>query len=310
MDPGSGSGMTKNFMLIGAHISAAGGVVNAPKNASAIGCEVFQFFSRSPQGGKAPELTPDTVKEFKSNLKKYKQKECYIHAPYFINLASSNNRIYHGSISVLKEELERGSKLGVKYLMFHPGSAKDLGQTAAEKKVAQGISEILKDYKGSCQLLIEMSAGAGQIIGDTFEEIDNIIKNVGAGLDPPAKKRTGQDLSLQKSLQDKIGVCYDTAHAFASGYDIRTPAAVKKTFNDFNKILGIKKLKLIHVNDSKTELNSHRDRHEHIGQGKIGLAGFHALLAEPKLKNINLILETPFGDLRQKDIKTLKKLRK
>ncbi len=114
-------------MLIGTHISAAGGVQNAPLNAHNIGCEVFQFFSRSPRGGKAPEITKEIVQQFKDNSKKYNQKESYIHTPYYINLASSSKRIYHGSVSVLREELERGSKLGVKYLMTHLGSAKDLG---------------------------------------------------------------------------------------------------------------------------------------------------------------------------------------
>lgn len=278
-------------MKIGAHISGAGGVENAPQNAYKIGCEVFQFFSRSPRGGKAPMLKSVQVKEFKSNMKKFKQIECYLHAPYYINLASSNNRIYYGSTSVLRQELERGSKLGVKYLMFHPGSAKDLGQKPAIQKVAQGIKEILKNYTGKTQLLIEMSAGSGQVIGDTFEEIASILKLL------PAKAR------------QQVGICYDTAHAFESGYDIRTAQALKKTLQEFDKKIGLAKLKLIHVNDSKTDLGSHVDRHEHLGQGKIGLEGFKAILKEPKLKNINLILETPTTEGILKDIKLLKDLR-
>ena len=162
-------------MLIGSHISAAGGVEKAPKNSADIGGEIFQFFSRSPRGGKAPALTTETIKQFKANMRKYKQRECYIHAPYYINLASEKNNIYFGSISVLREELERGTQLGAKYMMTHLGSAKDLGETQAVKKVISGISKVLDSYKGTTQFLIEISAGSGQIIGDSFEEIQRIL---------------------------------------------------------------------------------------------------------------------------------------
>ncbi|MFH1890721.1 MAG: deoxyribonuclease IV [Candidatus Kuenenbacteria bacterium] len=282
-------------MYIGSHISSAGGVQNAPQNSSAIKGEVFQFFSRSPRGGQAPELTHKIITEFQDNMRKYKQKECYIHAPYYINLASEKNNIYFGSISVLREELERGSKLGAKYMMTHLGSAKDLGEKQAIKKVARGISEVLRGYQGATQFLIEMSAGTGMIIGDTFEEIAEILKNLKFEI---------------KNPQSKIGICFDTAHAFESGYDLRDKKSVKKTFDDFNKILGLKKLKLIHLNDSKTDLGSRRDRHEDIGKGKIGLAGFRALMADKRLKDIDLILETPTQTIDRKNINIIKKLRK
>ncbi len=277
-------------MYIGSHISAAGGAYNAPKNSANIGGEVFQFFSRSPRGGPAPKLTSEVVKGFKANMSKYKQHNSYIHAPYYINLASSNNRIYHGSVSVLREELERGAELGVKYMMTHLGSAKDLGEKQAIKKVAKGINTVLDGYKGTTLFLIEMSAGAGMIIGDTYEEIKEIIK-----------------LLKNKS---KAGVCYDTCHAFVSGYDLRDKKSVKKTFDDFDKILGLKNLKLIHLNDSKTDLGSHRDRHADIGKGKIGLNGFRALMEDKRLKDVDLILETPTQELDKKNLNIIKKLRK
>ncbi|MBU4360648.1 deoxyribonuclease IV [Candidatus Parcubacteria bacterium] len=297
-------------MLIGAHISSAGGLQNAPKNAHNIGCGVFQFFSRSPRGGKALELSVEVVREFRENMKKYKQKECYIHAPYYINLASSKKNIYHGSISVLREELERGSKLGAKYLMTHLGSAKDLGHEKSIKQVAKGISEILKNYKGSCEFLMEMSAGSGQIIGDTFEEIAEILKSFRSQSEKNKRPVCHSDKESLESVGGwPIGICYDTAHAFESGYDMRDRKSVKKTLNEFDKILGLDKLKLIHINDSKTDLGSRVDRHEHIGKGKIGLEGFKALLSNKKLKNINLILETPGDEERISDIKILKNLR-
>lgn len=286
-------------MLIGTHVSAGGGVQNAPKNSHAAGGEIFQFFSRSPRGGPAPKLTPAIIKEFKVNMKKYGQRECYIHAPYYINLASSNNRIYYSSIEVLRQELERSTLLGVKYMMTHLGSAKDLGEKQALEKVAEGIKKVLKDYTGTTQLLLEISAGAGMIIGDTFEEIAYIIKKV--------KK----ELKIRNSKLKIIpGVCFDTCHAFASGYDLRDKKAVKKTFAEFDRVIGLKKLKLIHANDSKTEFNSRRDRHADIGQGKIGLQGFNALVNDKRLKNINLILETPTKELDKKNIEILKKMMK
>ena len=266
--------------------------MNAPQRAAELGCEVFQMFTRSPQGGKAPEITTEISKQFKEEMKKWGQDNCYIHAPYYINLASAKNNIYYGSISVLREELERGSVLGAKYLMTHLGSAKELGRKDALKKVVQGIEKILTGYNGKTKFLIEMSAGAGEIIGDTFEEIYSIIHNT------------------KPIIQKNIGVCFDTAHVFESGYDLTSVAAVKNTFDQFDKIIGLKYLKLIHVNDSKTALGARVDRHEHLGLGKIGLDGFQALVNEPRLKNIDFILETPTDKGVRKDIKLLKQLRK
>lgn len=275
-------------MKIGAHVSGAGDLSLAPQRAKEVGCECFQFFSRPPQGGSAKPIIDKLANNFKANMKKYGQTECYIHTPYYINLASANNKIYHGSINVIREELERGSQLGVKYVMAHLGSAKDLGDEKGIAKVIKGITKILKGYKGKTEFLIEISAGAGYIIGDTFEEIALIIKGV----------------------KNNIGVCFDTAHAFASGYDLRDEKSVKETFEKFDGILGLEKLKLIHANDSKVELNSKKDRHEHIGEGYIGLEGFKAIVKFAKSKKINMIIETPKDGKDIDNIKILKKLRK
>lgn len=274
-------------MLFGAHVSIAGGVQNAPLNAAAIGCEVFQMFSRSPQGGPAPALTPSIVKQFKENCAQHTLAEWVIHAPYYINLASSEARIRGNTIRLLREELERGSLLDAAYVMFHPGSARDLGQTEAMASCIAGLKKILRGYRGSTRLLIEMSAGAGMVIGDTFEELAEMIEGAG---DP------------------ELGVCLDTAHAFASGYDLRTPIAVKKTLALLDKTIGLKTLKMIHANDSKVALGARRDRHEHIGDGLIGLDGFRALVGHGKLQRINFYLETEGGGV-EKDLKILKKLR-
>lgn len=302
-------------MFIGAHVSAAGGVSNAPANSAAIGGECLQFFSRSPQGGKAPGLTDAEIAAFTANMKTYRQKAAYIHAPYFINLASSNNRIRYGSISALRAELERGSRLGVKAMMTHLGSAADVakGSTLTAKKsnldrdgraaktkaltmVIEGITKILDGYTGSTQFLIEVAAGAGLVIGDTFDDIATIL-----------------DAVDKKKLPTSIGICLDTQHVFASGYDLRTSAAVGKTLKDFDATVGLDRLVCMHTNDSMVEFGSHKDRHEHIGKGHIGLDGFRALLGNPKLKHADCLVETPDDsknkDLRKEDITVLKKLR-
>ncbi|PIT90235.1 MAG: endonuclease [Candidatus Komeilibacteria bacterium CG10_big_fil_rev_8_21_14_0_10_41_13] len=281
-------------MLFGAHVSIAGGVDQAPARAKEIGCEVFQIFSRSPRGGKPPELTSELVKSFKAEMNKNKQVAAYIHTPYYINLASTNNRIRFGSIEIIREELERASILSLPYIMTHLGSANDLSRSEAVAKVAEGVKKVLTGYKGSAMLLLENAAGSGQVIGADFAELKIIIKG------------------LNKSEQAKVGICLDTCHAFASGYDLRDKKSVSETLKEFDKIIGLSKLKLIHLNDSKTEFGQRVDRHEHIGQGKIGKAGFKAWIGHPKLNKVNMILETPNDESgsQAEDLKYIKSLRK
>jgi len=277
-------------MYFGAHVSIAGGVFNAPLNAAAIGCEVFQFFTRSPHGGPVNPLTKAVTDLFKENCRLTAQKEWYVHAPYFINFASANNRIRYGSISILRQELERGSALGAKYLMTHLGSYKDLGKKRGFAQLVEGLQKTLLGYSGSTQLLLENSAGAGSGIGDNFEELAEIIHH------PRLKKY-------------QLGVCLDTQHAFASGYDWRTPKTAEASLKKFDVAIELKNLKMLHGNDSKVEFNSHKDRHEHIGRGQIGRAGFELLLSIPQLTNKNFILETEHDKIKE-DLKIFKEIRK
>lgn len=266
-------------MKFGAHVSIAGGVHNAPLNAAALGCEIFQMFSRSPQGGPAPKLTPEILEVFHANCAEHRLSEWVIHAPYYINFASGEERTRKNTIRIIREELERGTLLNAAYVMFHPGSAKDLGQEEAMRHCIDGIGRVLDGYTGTTKLLIEISAGAGMVIGDQFEEVAEMIQ----GVDHP-----------------ELGVCFDTAHAFASGYDLRTEAAVKKTFADFDKTVGLDRLKISHCNDSKVDIGAKRDRHEHLGEGFIGLDGFEAIVKTKKLSHMNLYLETDFDDDKRK----------
>ncbi len=280
-------------MRIGCHVSIAGGVYNAPQRAEELGCEVFQLFTRSPQGGPAPVLTPVVLKQFAEATAAYHQASWVVHTPYFINYASANDRIRRGSITVVRDELERASKIGAAYLMTHLGSGKDVTMEQARSMVVDGLAEMLDGYTGTTVFCIEIAAGAGSILGSSFDEIGYYIRQI-------EKK--------DKRLKDRIGVCFDTCHAFASGYDLRTATAVKKTLADFDTHIGLDRLKIVHANDSKFPLGEKKDRHEHIGQGCIGLDGFRAMVKHPALKKLDWFLETEPGGVRA-DITTLKSLR-
>ena len=276
-------------MRFGAHVSAAGGLENAPKNGAELGCEVIQIFSRPPQSWAVKPITDADARAYRASVKANKIEATYIHAPYLINLASSTPRTRHGSVTMLRQELDRGTQIGAKAMMFHPGSAKDVGEEKGVAMVVEGLNRIMDGYDGTCQLLIEISAGAGAVMGDTFEEIAAFLKGAERG--------------------KEIGVCFDTQHAFASGYDLRTKKDVDEVFKKFDKLIGLKHLIASHCNDSLVEFNAHKDRHEHLGKGHIGLDGFKAIVAHPKLKHLDLILETPWDEGLADDMKYLKKFR-
>jgi deoxyribonuclease-4 len=280
-------------MRIGTHVSIAKGIWNAPGNAAKVGAEVFQIFSRSPHGGPVVPITPDVQKKFKEEMDKNKFDTFYIHAPYFINFASVKGNIYYGSISVIREELERGTLLGCKALMTHLGSFGELTDEEGIEREVKAIAKVMEGYKGTTQLLLEISAGAGRVVGDTFEELAWILDD--------------------KRLKNfDIGVCFDSCHAFESMYDLRTKKDVDNTMKQFDKVIGSDRLIMVHANDSKAEFGKHLDRHENIGKGKIGLEGFTAMAKHKVLGKLDWILETPKDDPKDdpKNIEILKKLRK
>src|SRR3989338_7822161 len=222
-------------MNIGFNISITKGIDKTPEQAAKFGCEVMQIFTRLPSGGPFSEISEEMARLFKKNCQKFGIKNIYVHTPYFINLASKNNRIYYGSINSIRKELERASELGAKYVMTHLGSAKDLGEEKSLKKITDALEKIFEDYSGSSKLLIENSAGAGQIIGSDFKQIGKILETFASIKRHPIKRHR---------MSFDTGVCLDTQHSFASGYDWR---------NDFNnciealdKNIGLKNIKLIH----------------------------------------------------------------
>lgn len=286
-----------NKLLIGCHVSIAGGVFNAPKNAADLQCETFQIFTRSPRGGAAAELTKEIVDQFRLEMQKYELSTFVVHCPYYINFGSGKSNIYHGSISVVRQELERSSLLGASYVMTHLGSAKDLGRDKAFKQAKEGLVKVMKGYEGPAEFLLEIAAGSGDVLGHGFEDLAELME--------PLMK-----------FKHFGGICFDTQHAFSSGYDLRTEQSVAETFKKFDKVIGLEWLKMSHINDSKPELGARKDRHDHIGEGKIGKPGFKALTAffdrwRKKMKNsrpMPLILETEH-DKVESDIKILKGLR-
>ncbi|MDA2921399.1 deoxyribonuclease IV, partial [Desulfobacterota bacterium AH_259_B03_O07] len=231
-------------MKFGAHVSIAGGIDKAPERAYKVGCECFQIFTRSPRGGNPPALDKNLVDSFLSECNKYGFSAYYVHTPYYINLASASKDIRDSSIRIIEEELMRGSMLGVKYIMTHIGSAKDSRRSNAVKAVIEGLRQVLYKSSYKTKLLLENSAGQGATIGDTFEELADILQNV---------------------ENPELGICLDTAHLFAAGYDIRTKSSLKNVINNLSSIIGLDKLKLLHGNDSKVDLGERKDRHEHIG---------------------------------------------
>ena len=274
-------------MKFGAHVSIAGGIENAPLRARQLGCECFQMFTRSPRGGKPPEIEDRLLEAFFLNCSEVSISDYYVHTPYFINLASGKEDLREKSVDLVREELERSSALGVKYMMTHIGSAKGLEREAAIDNVVDSILRILGDYSGTTQLLLENTAGQGHTIGASFEEISLILKSV---------------------AYDDLGVCMDTAHMFASGYDIRTREGVEELVGRIGAAFAPGTVKLVHANDSKAEFNSSKDRHEHVGEGEIGIDCFRAMIGNPFFEDLDMIVEMPPPEV-SKDVELLKKLR-
>ncbi|MGQ0793335.1 MAG: deoxyribonuclease IV [Deltaproteobacteria bacterium] len=273
-------------MKFGVHVSIAGGINNAPREARRIQCECFQIFTRSPQGGNPSNLSPQVVDLFLSECERYNFRDYYVHASYLINLASADERVSRNSVSMLVEELRRASLIQAKYVVTHIGSAKGATKPEAVTRAAQALKRALdSDY--TTRLLLENSAGQGAILGSSLEELAEILALAG---------------------NPDVGVCLDTAHLFGFGYDIRTPGGLDALLDEFCAIIGIDRLKLIHGNDSKASLGERKDRHEHIGYGKIGIGGFAALVNNPRIRHIDLIAETPIEGAAA-DVETLKKLR-
>ena len=271
-------------------MSIEGGVENAPLRGKKAGCQVIQIFTKNNNRWNSRQLTDKDIENFKKNSFDTGVIPSASHTAYLINLASPNTEIYKKSLDAFFDEMERAERLGLPYLIFHPGAHLGSGEDAGLKKIADSINVLLKKADGfKLMLLLETTAGQGSHLGYKFEHLSEIIETV--------------------DEKEKIGVCLDTCHIFAAGYDISNEYGYKKTFEDFNKIIGIDRLKAFHINDSKKGLGSRVDRHEHIGKGRIGLTAFRLLLNDRRFENIPMILETPKGKTMREDKRNLSVLR-
>jgi deoxyribonuclease-4 len=275
------------MIKVGVHVSIAGSLDLAIDRAKNAGCDVFQMFSRNPRGWGYSPLTEESCDTFRSKIRSGNLIPVD-HMPYLPNLASPKADIYQKSIASLTSELDRCDHLGIPYLVTHLGHHLGDGIAGGRARVIRGINRALKDSDTPVMLLLENTAGEKNSVGSSFEHIRGIMDGL--------------------EQQNRIGVCFDTCHAFAAGYELRTEPGIKKTFAQFDELIGINNLKIIHLNDTKGDLGSGLDRHEHIGMGFIGEEGFRLLLHRPDIAARPLICETPV-DNRRDDAGNIAKVR-
>jgi deoxyribonuclease-4 len=269
---------------VGAHVSASGGVENAPINANLIGAKAFALFTKNQRQWFSNPISKTSIKKFRENCEKFDYKPFQIlpHDSYLINLGHPDETSLEKSRAAFLDEMQRCEQLGLDRLNFHPGSHLNLiSIEECLKRIAESINIVLEKTAG-VTAVIENTSGQGTNLGNTFEQIRLIIDNV-------------EDKS-------RVGVCIDTCHAFTSGYDVRTPKGFKSTFEKFSKIIGFEFLKGMHINDSKKDFGTKVDRHDNLGMGFIGEETFIFLMNDERFDNIPLILETPEESLWEEEI--------
>jgi len=259
--------------MFGSHLSIAGGLHNALIAAEALGCDTVQVFTKNQQQWKCKPLTAEAIDPWNTHLNRLRFRKTVSHDSYLINLASPDDRLWNASIALFIEELSRCQTLGIPYLVTHPGAHVGSGEEAGLKRVAEGLD---RSYSAAIApdvtTCLEITAGQGSSLGYRLEHLAEII-------------------SLSKNAQ-RLGACLDTAHLFAAGYDFRGRRYARFR-RELDKILGLKRVKVLHLNDSKKDLGSRVDRHDHIGLGKIGREGFIPIVRDDAFMNIPKILETP-----------------
>ena len=276
------------MLNIGCHLSASKGYAHMAKEAISIGANTFQFFTRNPRGGKAKEVNLEDVKKFLEMSKENGFVKILAHAPYTINVCSADSGIRRFGIDTMKDDLEKLEHVPGNLYNFHPGSHVGQGVDEGIRLIIEALNEILTEEQ-STTVLLETMAGKGSEVGRSFEEIRRIIDGV--------------------ELKDKLGVCLDTCHVYDAGYDIVNN--LDEVLEEFDKVIGLERLKAIHINDSKNPFESHKDRHEKIGDGSIGLEAFERIINHEKLRHLPFFLETPNElDGYAKEIEILKSVYK
>jgi deoxyribonuclease-4 len=258
-------------------MSIAGGLDRAPLRGKQVGCDTIQVFTKSNRQWRAKRISDQEVEAFKANLAATGIGPVVAHDCYLVNLAAPRRAVWKKSVAAFRVELERAERLGIPYLVTHPGSHAGAGEAEGMRRVAEALN-VLHAELPHCRvrILLETTAGQGSSLGHRFEHLAAILAGV--------------------EQADRVGICLDTCHVFTAGYDIRTPDGYRKTVEDLDACLGLERLQAIHLNDSKGGLGSRVDRHEHIGEGRLGLAPFRRLLNDPRLRRVPMILETPKDD--------------
>jgi deoxyribonuclease-4 len=265
-------------MILGAHIGISGGLAQVPAQARAVGADAVQIFSKNQQQWSASPLDPAEVEGFRSAMKRERIRSSAVHTSYLINLGSPQPTLQERSRAAFQEEIQRAETLGIPLLIFHPGAHTGSGEAAGLAAIASGVRHALEeDAGGPVRILLENAAGAGSTLGSTFEQLAHLLDSI----DEP--KRTG--------------VCLDTCHLFAAGYDFRTDQTYRETLAKLDATVGTDRVFAFHLNDAQEELGSHRDRHANIGNGNIGLPGFRRLVNDRRFSKVPGFLETPLrGD--------------
>jgi deoxyribonuclease IV len=279
---------TQRRFRLGVHVSIAGRLSQAVERADELGCSAMQIFSRSPRGWAVPDMDPDEVKRFCDLRKQADIWPLAVHASYLINLAASDADLSKRSSLALIDELKRAESLGADYLVVHVGSAKGSPLDLGIRRVIRSLKRVLRSGSWSTQLLLENTAGEQGDIGSRLEELGEILDGLNG--------------------HGSVGICLDTCHLFAAGYDIRNKTGVDHVVRKIPETIGVKRIKLIHANDSKKGLGCRVDRHQHIGMGGIGLKGFKAFVNHPLFRNLPYILETP-KDSIEADLRNLEMIR-
>lgn len=281
--------MNNHIHLLGAHLSVSGGFFNAIENGSKIGCTAIQIFTKSNRQWASKKISQSEAELFIKTKRNSPIKMVIAHASYLINLGSSTAGVQDRSYHALVDEINRCHELEIPYLVLHPGTSEKDDQEATLEIIGDYINKSLKETPGSLTtVLIETMAGQGRSIGHTFEQIAKIISRI-------------ED-------KNRIGVCFDTCHTFAAGYDFTSAEKYEKTFAHFDATIGLRFLKAFHINDSKKELNSRVDRHENIGDGLINIQAFMMIVNDARFLNVPKILETPHSEDLENDKRNLEKL--
>lgn len=275
--------------MLGAHMSIAGGFDKAVLRGKKAGCDVIQIFSKNNNQWRSRALEKKKIEIFLNTQKQTNVRCVAVHVSYLINCASPLAALSEKSRDALCEEYARANMLGVPYIVMHPGSHMGSGRKKGISAIANSINYVLRDKKGESKILLETTAGQGTSIGSRFEDLAEIMEKVKDNY--------------------RIGVCFDTCHVFAAGYDMTNKKAYRATMREFDTIVGVKKIKLFHYNDSKKECGARVDRHAHIAEGCIGIEGFECLINDKRFYSIPKILETPKGEDLKEDIVNLKRLR-